>query len=106
MDVCQIGKRELIRRKNMSIMNDIMTSTGWTEARDPIPITPMVLPQTTKTGYQWKAAIKGKRQEILEKRSVPENRSDSNENCQSISVPYSGQHFDQVKIVDKLRVLM
>ena len=102
MDVHQIGKRELNRRKNMSIMNDIMTSTGWTEARDPIPMMHVPPPETIKTGPQWKAAVKEKRQEIMDRRSAqtaPEDQS--KENCESVSVPYSTKVFGEVKIVDK-----
>jgi hypothetical protein len=65
------------RRQAMEMVKEIMQGTGWTN-----PIlgkTPICSPDFTvkKTGAQWKAEVKKKRQETLHQRMKPDN-SDMN----------------------------
>jgi Helitron helicase-like domain at N-terminus/PIF1-like helicase len=93
-----IGKRELKRRRDIATMNDVMMRSGWTEpvSRSSVSLPPP--PEFIKTGIQWKADVKKKRQEILERRAVNAvTTADSNANFTGTNLP----QYDRVEIVDK-----
>jgi hypothetical protein len=99
MDV--IGKRESKRRHEMSIMNDIMKSSGWTEAIQKQPTTIMQTPEFVKTGAQWKAEVKQQRQAILDKHPDLQIESGPTVTGNPSAVANLCQEYDQVKVVDK-----
>ena len=104
-DMSQVGRSELKHCCDMTIMKEVMQQAGWVDPLSATVLDKLTPLEIVKSGQQWKADVKRKRQDIIDQRAnKPGNLSEDpcdSSNQASTLAPQQDNAYGDVRIVDK-----